>query len=350
MSKNNREVGLDALRGIAIIGVVAIHSVSSGYSWRTATEGSWNFWFSLYIRQALNFSVPAFIFLSGYFSGKKTLSGQMQSSSNKLSRVLIPYIFWSLAIILSSSVGRAEFSFQTLIFKLCTGGASTPYYFVLLIAQFYVLTRLLLLLNKHNYGFIVAVTINTTALLCLYIYRIAFSIDPPLYAYALPAFSWIMFYQYGLLVGTNPGLRATIATRVNYFAFLAVLSIFASFLEAFTAITIYDNLSWAASTVKFSSFAYSFFVINLCLWLTTKTINWHKLILTLGDYSFGIYLIHVLFLKNIKHMMNKINFLNSIQPVAQLISISLTLAACIVSVYIARRVLSKNRSVRWLGL
>ena len=67
MSQIKRDIGFDALRGIAILGVVAIHATPSGYVWKETAAGVGNFWFTVFIRQFLNFSVPAFLFILARF-------------------------------------------------------------------------------------------------------------------------------------------------------------------------------------------------------------------------------------------------------------------------------------------
>lgn len=84
---NSRENFGDQLRGLAIIGVVAIHSadliISSSYLW---------------ITNYFRFCVPIFIFLSVFFAAKKMLHkrNHQEYILSKLTDLFIPYIFFSL--------------------------------------------------------------------------------------------------------------------------------------------------------------------------------------------------------------------------------------------------------------
>ncbi|OQZ02042.1 MAG: hypothetical protein B6D34_11675 [Candidatus Brocadia sp. UTAMX1] len=58
----------DVLRGLAIFGVVAIHSSNSGLQF---SEESINFNFTVLWRNVLNFAVPMFLAISGFFYHRK---------------------------------------------------------------------------------------------------------------------------------------------------------------------------------------------------------------------------------------------------------------------------------------
>ena len=67
---NERITYFDMLRGLAIIGVVAIHSTGTGL---TFPADSFNFYFTILWRQLINFSVPLFLTISGYFMVRKKI-------------------------------------------------------------------------------------------------------------------------------------------------------------------------------------------------------------------------------------------------------------------------------------
>jgi fucose 4-O-acetylase-like acetyltransferase len=85
--QENRDLSFDAFRGLAIIAVIAIHAIYLGGS-----PHSPGF---LYYRQLLNFAIPAFFFMSGYWSSKKpieSLEGYKTFLTRKLSRIFVPYL------------------------------------------------------------------------------------------------------------------------------------------------------------------------------------------------------------------------------------------------------------------
>ena len=65
-----RDDSFDALRGIAILCVVAIHAIVLPDNVPSKGLDAVNFWAVVFFRQTLNFAVPAFLFISGYFCVK----------------------------------------------------------------------------------------------------------------------------------------------------------------------------------------------------------------------------------------------------------------------------------------
>ncbi|HVK99686.1 MAG TPA: acyltransferase, partial [Dongiaceae bacterium] len=82
----------DVLRGLAILGVVAIHSSDSGLKF---SEESINFNFTVLWRNALNFGVPMFLAISGFFLAKKTLGSigeYFEFIKKQIPRVYLPLL------------------------------------------------------------------------------------------------------------------------------------------------------------------------------------------------------------------------------------------------------------------
>ena len=94
---SNRIEYFDVLRGLAIIGVVAIHSSTTGFQFE---HHSFNFNFTVVWRNLLNFSVPLFLAISGYFLAKKkieSLDDYLAFIKKYIARVYIPFFIWSFA-------------------------------------------------------------------------------------------------------------------------------------------------------------------------------------------------------------------------------------------------------------
>src|SRR4030042_1293639 len=62
LMQEKRDLSFDAFKGIAIIAVIAIHAIYAGGSPYSPSF--------VYYRQLLNFSVPLFFFIAGYWSSK----------------------------------------------------------------------------------------------------------------------------------------------------------------------------------------------------------------------------------------------------------------------------------------
>lgn len=86
----------DVLRGLAIFGVVAIHSSGSGLQF---SEESINFNFTVLWRNIWNFAVPMFLAISGFFLAKKTIGSYREYVTflrKQIPRVYNPLLIWSL--------------------------------------------------------------------------------------------------------------------------------------------------------------------------------------------------------------------------------------------------------------
>lgn len=162
-SMNGRHITeATATRGIAIIGVVVIHSTASAAS--NATFGWNNQLVYLIINKMASFAVPAFILLSGFvlcFRNAKlaTMQELLSFYMNRGKYLLIPYFLWSLAYHFYHNFGVDESFYIWLkiyLTDLCSGAASYHLYFVPLIAQYYLITpaiiRLLHFLRNQKIG------------------------------------------------------------------------------------------------------------------------------------------------------------------------------------------------------
>ena len=124
----------DFLRGIAILLVIGIHTYTI-----SPFEGASNI-LRIGIRETLNFAVPLFLAISGFFIAKKNMSSKKIYFSflkKQLPRVYFPAVLWSLPML-------ALWLYQGKDFLLSLGkvlGCMTfgPYYFIVLIIQLYLL-------------------------------------------------------------------------------------------------------------------------------------------------------------------------------------------------------------------
>lgn len=340
----------DALRGVAIISVVAIHSVNQGYKWRGAAEGAWNFWYSILLRQTLNFAVPLFIFISGWFLAKKVTEDFSfdRDVPGRIRRVALPYLFWSVAIMTVEGVTRKSFDVGDFFLSLLMGTAQGPYYFIILIIELYLLSPLLFRIDSKRWGLFAAIGVNAAALAVVTLARLEMK-EVPFSWYALPALCWVGYFQFGIYLARREKAVASLGSRKVLLLCLAALALTLSWGEAFWALSARDDVSWAASAVKLSSFAYSLAAISLLMSLKSSGGKAVGYLARLGDCSFGIFLIHAVYIKHAKALFRKATFVNSIQPLAHAITISLALLFSVATILLARKLLSRKFNRNWLG-
>ena len=86
----------DAWKGVAILAVVTIHAgaVALGFP-----ADSPNAQFGLMLRQGVNFAVPLFLAMAGYFAVGDGAEAVAPSWRQRAARLLPPYLFWTLVTV-----------------------------------------------------------------------------------------------------------------------------------------------------------------------------------------------------------------------------------------------------------
>jgi surface polysaccharide O-acyltransferase-like enzyme len=347
--KKYRDPSFDAFRGLAIIAVVAIHAIDTDFPLR---YGQSNQWGTFLYRQLINFAVPTFIFISGYWMAKKPITSLQDYKTflvTRLSRVFVPYLFWSLISIGSVIlvVNTYDINVYQIIFKLLTGGSVRGYFFIILISQLYIITPLLQYMNNKSYGLMFVLIFNMLSLLALYLSRVLNVIGHV--PAALPFYSWIVFYEIGLLIGGRNNkifVRKNIGLLIFPTVFIFLLI---SALEGSILISQYNNLNFGRSALKYSSFLYSAFVVFGFLFLRANFNRWPKFLVTIGNYSFGVYLIHTFILDKIFRLVEKVNVIYTFTFLRQLVIVSITIAICVILIGITRKLLPTSFCHRLLG-
>jgi surface polysaccharide O-acyltransferase-like enzyme len=277
--QEDRDLSFDAFRGAAIIAVVALHTIYLG--------GYWGARFLFYC-QMFDFGVPTFIFISGYWLSKKpieSLKDYRTFLTRRLPRVLAPYLFWSSLILAYNAFKTGNVNPQEIIFKLLLGRAIFPYFFIILIAQFYIITPLLRHINRKPYGLILFIVINFISLLLRYFSRLHFFFWFPSVSLF---YSWIIFYEIGLLMGGS-NIKIPTEKRMLFFILPALLIfLLLSGFEANFIFLRYNNLDFATHALKYSTFMYSVCIIFCFLIVRQQLCHWPKLLVITGRYSFGI--------------------------------------------------------------
>jgi peptidoglycan/LPS O-acetylase OafA/YrhL len=341
--RKDRDLSFEAFRGIAIIAVIAIHAAYLGFPIKSTAPKNWNFSFLVAYCQLMNFCIPAFLFISGYWISKKAIISVQDYKTflkRRLSRILIPYFCWSVILLGYTAIRENRFDVCLIIFKLLTGRAASPYYpyyFIIVLTQLYMLTPLLNYINRRPYGLPLVVLINVTGLLALYLSRLGVILHIPI---TLPFFIWIFFYEIGLLIGSRSD-KLFVPKRFQIFILSGLLAaIILMELEGYIILSKYGDIYFAVSITRYTSFMYSVFVILGFLVLREHISRWPSLLVVLGRYSFGIFLIHMSILPMVFEYTRTITVLYLYQPLYQFVVVSATILVCFVFFNIARKLFS----------
>lgn len=166
----------DFAKVIAAIAVVGIHATSQSEAAFAQHHEFFSLDFaSVFVNQWARFSVPLFIYLSAY---GLTLSDKGQESGfgayywgffrKRLPTILIPYLFFSA---LAFALDYKNLTLAGVVQKLLRGGADYHLYFLVILAQCYLLFPLLLRMHTHSAKFFRILVLLSFVLVVLLLYR-----------------------------------------------------------------------------------------------------------------------------------------------------------------------------------
>ncbi len=301
------------LRGLAILAVVCNHATGWGYTamfwwvhrYRQVTPpnydqaGTLPYYSLVVIQQLALFSVPAFLFISGFFTAYAAL-GSQPSLSWKVVRVRIinllwPYLVWSLVIFGGDFLQGTSYSLVEYLRRLAVGDATGAYFFVPLLCQFYLLSPFIARWGKARSGQLLLVSaliqLTVTGLLYLRLFGVVL---PDVRSSSDWVFIWRAFYfPLGVACGFHLKLVRQWLSRFRWELLMATVALGAlSIIESEMLYDLTQDYGWARGVSKFSTFLYTvafilfFLAFDKILLPFTRTINW------IGIRSYGIYLLH----------------------------------------------------------
>lgn len=315
---------IQVFRALSIIAVVMIH---------TTPLGEWQ----VFCRPFINFSVATFLFLSGYLTRIEN-DNWYAFCKKRIVRVIIPYVIWTVVYTLPKILSGG--SILLLAKKLVTANSAAIMYYILVYIQFVLLTPLLGKLAKSNYrclGWFVApiatLFFKYYGLLTGYEYNEYISLF-----WSNACLRWFIYYYLGLLLGNK-------IIKPNYSLKILVSLYFVSIL-----LQMLEGYGWfllgnedCGTQIKFTSFITStIFLLIVYNILNKPNIDIKsKFLRSLGDYSFGIYLCHIMIIKILRYMHYNAIFP---YPLTSVIVIFISWVLC----YIGNKTLG-NRISGWIG-
>ena len=244
----------------------------------------------------INFAVATFIFLSGYLT-KADNDNWLAFYRRRITRVLVPYFIWT--VIYSIQDIQSE-GLSVLVKNLLCANATTTLYYIFVYIQFVLLTPLMGKLAKsrlRHLGWIIA-----PLSVVLFKYIPAFG-DIHLGKHVELLWSdaclgWFTFYYLGLILGNK--LLSPKFNLINL-VFLYCVSLLLQMGEGYLWFTV--DPAGCGSQLKLTSIlSSSIFMLIIYSVLSRNHGTKCRLLSTIGDYSFGIYLVHMMILKALEPM------------------------------------------------
>ena len=304
-----KDLSIESLRGFAILCVVLIHST---------TNEKVNY-INYFIDVFSKFAVPMFIFISGYFVYmqkefiKENFNKYLLKSFKKIG---IPYIIISILITIFTFNYYFDF-IRNIIF----GTASVPYYFIIVIAQLYLLSKFILIFYEKNKNLLFQISFYF-----ILFYSILFYVQLYIKGHiVIPYFMWqflnyLIYFVLGIDMAAKGYSYQLINNISTYKAFIFfLLALFIALLEV--KIHFIRN-EQEGDYIALASIIYQTVAI-LFFWKLKEKIE-NQMFIYLGIFSFGIFLLH----KPILDVLIKIFYVN--------INIFYGLFSIIISIFIIK--------------
>ena len=309
---------------MAIIAVVMIH---------TTPAGQWQ----IFCKPFINFAVAAFVFLSGYLT-KTDNDNWPKFYTRRISRVLVPYLIWT--VIYSIQDIRSA-GLSALVKNLLCANATTTLYYIFVYIQFVLLTPLLGKLAKSPYRHLGWLIAPLSVILFKYI-QVFGGIEQSKHIQLFwndACLGWFTFYYLGLILGNR-----IIDRKFNIINLTALYcaSLLLQMAEGY--LWYKTDPAGCGSQLKLTAIQSSsiFILLMYSVFLNRNHQPKSRLLCMIGDYSFGIYLVHMMFLR----LLETFDLYKVIPyPINSIVVLAISFICC----YACTAVLCK-KSGRWLGL
>ncbi len=278
------------LRGILIICVVLIHTMFYN-------NLKYANYFNITLRCAINFCVSIFIFISAYFVNKEKVENEpIKYIIKRSTKLIIPLLIWN---IIYGIYGYIRNNNVIQILKNAVKFSTAPQlYYIIVLIQLVILTPIIIKLMKNKNIKKCIYLITPIYLLIILICKIIFKMNIPFYQYYF--FGWIIYYLIGL-DKNNIKKENIILTIV-----MLLLSIIGNNIIYYINSS---NYSYACSQLNILNMMYVVCLIPVILNYDSKykTTKVTKIFESIGDNSYGIYFIHIIFLNIISVIIKKLN-------------------------------------------
>lgn len=306
---------IQIIRAISITAVLLIHTCNIGVE-------------QIYVRPFLNFAVATFLFLSGYLTNVSKINTK-HFYKKRILRVLIPYIIWSILYTTISFIASGKIDLKNYVLNFLLGKGAAVMYYIPIYIQFVLLTPLLgKMLYKKKWWW---VGLIISPISFIYVYLKLFNIIAPneyiSSIWRICCLGWFTFYYLGLYLGNRAKIQQL---DINKLIVVYLLTIAIQITEGYGWYKLVGG-SQAGTQLKLSalltsvvSIMITYYYINstkLKMRTNIKTSNkynydkikidkhsnarlriYDKLLILIGNYSFGIYLSHCMVLTALQRL------------------------------------------------
>lgn len=312
---------LSFLNAIACLLVVFIHVSSYGIT--NSTPDSLQAALLYFPWRLSAFVVPAFLFSSSLkislrFEESITPRSYMKYIAGRFKAVYLPYVVWSLVYLVAFVlIGYVAFSPARFVKDLFWGAIASPFYYIVIAMQFYLLQPLWNQIVRHvpwHTAIPISVLITFSASKLNAILSL-WDLEFPYVDRIFP--TYLIFWILGLYAGRNyEKIRDRVESSTCSIVSASIIVIVFSFVPYLQ----YSRGIWLFDMTYFKVFT-DILSITILLWsclkLKTATPCIKKALFYISSASFSVYLSHCLFLTLATHFM----LINGIQKISVLLII-----------------------------
>lgn len=300
--KNNRILYVDILRIISIFAVVMLH-ISAPFVVDINADGIKWWWVGNIIDSATRWCVPVLILISG----KLMLDNDKEVEififlRKRLTKIIIPLIFWSIIHMLRLNwldIQQNEFSILSLIKNIYLGKVHIHLWYLYMIVGLYLVTPIIKPyvnnVKKNNLMYFIGIWFITNGIIGFSEKFTGYNI-----AFNLSFFHWSIGY---FVLGFILSKYSLSKKQRKTIYFLGVLGLIATILGTYV---LTKNNDGVFVPHLYSYYAPNVMVTSIAIFILFMNIDWEKIvgknnivkriISSLSNTSFGIYLVHLLVL------------------------------------------------------
>lgn len=279
------------IRGICIILVILIHCLYM-------TDNILINYGNIVIRKIINFVVATFIFMAGYFTN---IEKTTDFYKKKILRLLPALLIWDFIYTIVWALSNKPTLLSAIKSLIISSKSGHLYYIYVLIQLFVIAPFLIKFIRKYKKRKIVYFPLLITPIyntLLLYI-NIKYDTNIPLYQYYI--FGWVSYYYFGLLTKEKI-ISNNICVKKEVFILLTTLIL--SIMEGIIVYSCFENYAIATLQLGIVNFFYSILICKIFYNISNQKTQSNEILVKIGNYSFGIYLSHILVLRIVSKITN----------------------------------------------
>lgn len=307
---------MQEVRGVLIICVIVIHCL--GYS---RTNEMINY-FNISVRTIVNFCVATFIFMAAYFVKQNEVNYSKKDFYKKrIKRLLVPFFIWSFIYSIIWMIRNyEEIQIMGLVKSFLLGTNAPQLYYLIVLLQLTAITPVLIKIVEKRKVILDIIIFAITPIYTIFVALFQYKFGRIFSYYNIIFVAWITFYYLGLWIKNKKWDINKMKIRKISIVLIGIVIVFimVNMLE-YNKGCIY---SYCATQIKLTNVLYSAIICILIFAISQLSVkrkqpNW---LYALGDLSFGIYLIHYIFILISKAILEPLQINYIMQSIIMIVS------------------------------